>query len=101
MFLIQNKKSKRYVLGVEKKGNKTKINTVKEKKDAQVFFDWGKKEFKGFDTEDIAKSQGIQYIEDNKIDFNKYKVEIKPEPENIIEEDMLQGHYYPGHEMYD
>lgn len=84
---------------VNKTDKKDVLHTSKT--EPGILDDWDKKEFKGFETEDIAKSKGNQYIEDNKIDFNKYKVEIKPEPENIIEDDMLQGHYYPGHEMYD
>lgn len=56
-------------------------------------------DFSGFNTPDEA----YQAAEERKQQYSysdDWQIQVYPEPENMEEEDMLNGHPYPGHETW-
>lgn len=58
-------------------------------------------DFKGFSSYEEANNHGEKEIKRYGLNPDQYYVNITPDPEDIVEQDMLDGHHYPGHEMFD
>lgn len=59
------------------------------------------KDSKGFHEEYAAQQHAEEIMRIKKYDPKDYTIDIVPIPENIEESDILEGHFYPGHEMWD
>jgi hypothetical protein len=58
-----------------------------------------KQDLEPFDKKEDAEADAMKVLKDQ---FNEenYYIEIIPVAENVEEEDMLEGHAYPGHETW-
>lgn len=55
----------------------------------------------GYGNAEIAQKIGEAAKSISGYNTNQYYVQVYSVPETIVEEDMLEGHMYPGHETWE